>query len=207
MRIIRLTANDYLRMPWKNAGGETLQMAIYPHDATLDSFGWRVSSAQVGVSGPFSAFPGVDRSLAVLDGGSLSLTIAEDDGRPASLQQIQPGEQPLVFRGETPIDCSITPGSRIRDLNVMTRREQFSHRMEKRVLLDSTPIEGQMLLFYCQTGSAGFNLEGDQTAFSVKAGEVLIVEAADHQRFELTPQSDVGSTLWCIWLWPVGPHC
>ncbi|MDP1908248.1 MAG: HutD family protein, partial [Hyphomicrobium sp.] len=43
MRILR--AKDYRRMPWKNGGGETTEIAISPEGAALDSFDWRVSMA------------------------------------------------------------------------------------------------------------------------------------------------------------------
>ena len=53
-------------MPWKNGGGETLELAIAPAGAGLEDFAWRISSARVGAAGPFSACAGVDRSLALL---------------------------------------------------------------------------------------------------------------------------------------------
>jgi len=42
-------------MPWKNGGGETLELAIAPAGAGLEDFAWRISSARVGAAGPFSA--------------------------------------------------------------------------------------------------------------------------------------------------------
>ena len=41
MRILR--APDYRRMPWKNGGGETTEIAVFPAGAGLDDFDWRVS--------------------------------------------------------------------------------------------------------------------------------------------------------------------
>src|SRR5690348_16103916 len=73
MRIIR--SSDYRRMPWKNGGGETVEVTIAPEGASLDAFDWRVSMARVASSGPFSRFPGVDRTLAVLAGGGMRLDV------------------------------------------------------------------------------------------------------------------------------------
>ena len=73
MRII--PAGSYRRMPWKNGGGETIEIAVSPEGATLDAFDWRVSMARVERPGPFSVFIGVDRTLALLDGEALALRI------------------------------------------------------------------------------------------------------------------------------------
>ena len=50
--------------PWKNGGGSTTEIAIAPLGATVDKFDWRISLATIANSGPFSVFPGVDRTLA-----------------------------------------------------------------------------------------------------------------------------------------------
>ncbi len=44
-------------MPWKNGGGETAEIAVFPPSADLSEFGWRISMATVSSDGPFSAFP------------------------------------------------------------------------------------------------------------------------------------------------------
>lgn len=53
-----LHARDYKRMPWKNGGGETVEIAIFPADASVETFEWRISMATVANDGPFSIFPG-----------------------------------------------------------------------------------------------------------------------------------------------------
>ena len=74
MRILR--ASTYRRMPWKNGGGETTEIAVSPEGAGLDDFAWRISMARVDGDGPFSAFAGVDRTLSILEGEGLRLEIA-----------------------------------------------------------------------------------------------------------------------------------
>ena len=39
MRILR--GADYKRMPWKNGGGETVEIAVSPEGAALSDFDWR----------------------------------------------------------------------------------------------------------------------------------------------------------------------
>jgi uncharacterized protein len=74
---------DYRRMPWKNGGGETAEIAVFPEGATLDDFDWRISMATVSADGPFSLFPGVDRTLSVLegDGPIIDLNVMTRRGR------------------------------------------------------------------------------------------------------------------------------
>ncbi|TIN81446.1 MAG: HutD family protein, partial [Mesorhizobium sp.] len=71
MRILR--AAEYRSMPWKNGGGVTTEIAVSPSGAGLDDFDWRVSMARVELSGPFSQFAGIDRTLAVLEGEGIVL--------------------------------------------------------------------------------------------------------------------------------------
>jgi environmental stress-induced protein Ves len=63
-----LRAAQRAPVPWKNGGGLTREVAVYPPTSDLGSFDWRVSMAEVRGAGPFSLFPGVDRRLAVLEG-------------------------------------------------------------------------------------------------------------------------------------------
>ena len=78
MRILR--AGSHRRMPWKNGGGITTEVAISPPEATVNDFDWRISMAKVLASGPFSTFANIDRVLAVLDGEML-LTIGNGERR------------------------------------------------------------------------------------------------------------------------------
>ena len=56
MRALLTTESEYRLMPWKNGLGVTREMAVFPSGANLErgDFLWRLSSADVGTSGPFS---------------------------------------------------------------------------------------------------------------------------------------------------------
>ena len=73
MHILR--APDYHLMPWKNGGGSTTEIAIYPEASSVSGvpFLWRVSIAEVTVNGPFSSFPGYDRHIMVIEGEGMRL--------------------------------------------------------------------------------------------------------------------------------------
>jgi len=116
-------AKDRSVSVWKNGKGTTREVVVFPRGADLENFGWRVSIAEIGQSGPFSNFPGIDRLLAVLE-GRLVLGI---DGAAASV--LVPGSGPVAFAGDVPCMADIQACHLARDLNVMTRRGQFSSRM------------------------------------------------------------------------------
>ena len=73
MRIIR--AEEHRVVPWKNGGGITREVLVEPDPADPAQFLWRISIATVAAPGPFSLFPGVDRSIAVLEGAGLRLDV------------------------------------------------------------------------------------------------------------------------------------
>ncbi len=104
-------------MPWKNGGGVTREIVCVPAGAGLDDFDWRVSIAQIGANGPFSAFPGVDRVITLLDGVGVHLRSA--DG--ALDHRLDRPLAPFPFSGDAAIDAQLLGGA-CRDLNVMTRR-------------------------------------------------------------------------------------
>ena len=118
---------DHRRMPWKNGGGETVEVTVHPEGASLSDFGWRVSMASVASDGPFSVFPGIDRTLAVLSGDGMELSI---EGLGERL--LRPETTPLAFPADAPTTARLTGGP-ITDLNVMTRRGAFRHRLVRHV--------------------------------------------------------------------------
>ena len=121
MKIIR--AIDCRTTRWKNGGGSTTEIAIEPSGASLESFDWRISMAQVASDGPFSEFPGIDRTLAVISGSGLQLSIA---GKPA--MTLDRGSDPVQFPGDVASSARLLSGE-ITDLNIMSRRQRFSHRL------------------------------------------------------------------------------
>ena len=140
----RLLRNaDHRRMPWKNGGGETVEVIVHPEGASLSDFGWRVSMAGVASDGPFSVFPGIDRTLAVLTGDGMELSI---EGLGERL--LTPKSAPLPFPADAPTTARL-PGGPITDLNVMTRRGVFGHSLAHHVAEGAKALpasSGQRLL-------------------------------------------------------------
>ena len=101
--------------PWKNGGGTTAEILAAPEGAGFDAFDWRISTARVEASGPFSLFPGADRVLTVLEGGGIALDLA---GERHALDASAP---PFAFPGDVPCFGHLDAGPLL-DLNVMVRR-------------------------------------------------------------------------------------
>ena len=108
-----LRPNDYVSMPWKNGGGTTTEIwkAASPDGAIL----WRLSIADVGSDGPFSAFPSIDRWIMVIEGKGMELTV---DGQ---VHRMGDPFEPFAFSGDARTDCRLIAGP-IRDFNLMVAR-------------------------------------------------------------------------------------
>lgn len=124
----RVRLHDAAPQPWRNGGGitrELLAWALQGHARGSDAAAaWtlRVSVADIARDGPFSAFPGVDRCFAVLEGQGVVLTL---DGSEHSLT---PTEPPLRFDGALAPGCRLIDGP-TRDLNLMVQQRDGSAAM------------------------------------------------------------------------------
>lgn len=121
----RFALADIAPTRWKNGGGNTREIAVWPPAAGMDDFIWRLSVADIERDGPFSAFPGIDRQIVLLEGAGV--TLRADDGS-FSHQLCNPGE-PFAFSGDTGLQATLLGGA-TRDFNVMTRRGHCRARVE-----------------------------------------------------------------------------
>ncbi|WP_328867396.1 HutD/Ves family protein [Streptomyces sp. NBC_00304] len=113
-RILR--AAGRVPAPWKNGGGVTREIAAAPGPAG-DGFDWRVSLADVTEDGPFSAFPGVDRTLTVVEGAGMDLMV---DGEHHIVDEPY---WPHGFPGDVETGGRLLAGPVV-NLNVMHRRDR-----------------------------------------------------------------------------------
>ena len=109
--------------PWKNGGGATTELAIWPAGAGLDDFDWRASLAAIAEDGPFSPYPGIDRSLALVAGDGLLLDFGDER------IVLSPSEPLVEFAGEAAVHATVQ-GQHTLDFNIMTRRGRCRHRVE-----------------------------------------------------------------------------
>lgn len=186
-----LLARERRAVPWRNGGGVTREIAASPAGASLSDFDWRVSTAEVASAGPFSLFPGVDRSLAVLQ-GELSLSLDA-----AAAVRLSAQSPPFTFGGDVPAHGEPLSAT-VTDLNVMTRRGRFAARVARARVADACSLAlgaPVTLLFAC----ADLSLEvcgdrfrltrWDAARFSASARCVLDASsaAAAFYLIEITP--------------------
>lgn len=159
--------DEHLKMPWKNGLGITREVISRPASDGSGGFDWRISLATVGASGPFSVFAGIDRTIAVLQGDGMQLTV--DGRREPPLLVTSP---PFAFSGDAEVQADCLGGETL-DLNVMSRRGRFVHRMTKIVVSDA-----QTLSLTADTVAVVFRNEAvvaiDSLRSDVGLGDVLV---------------------------------
>jgi environmental stress-induced protein Ves len=105
--------------PAQAAPAQAAPAQAAPAQAAAGSAGWdwRVSVAEVSKAGDFSAFPGMDRVLTVVEGELLLLSV---DGAEHPLEKYRP----FRFSGDAAAAGALPTGD-IRALNVITRQGAF----------------------------------------------------------------------------------
>jgi environmental stress-induced protein Ves len=105
-----IRAQDCAPQPWRNGGGQTRELFAWPPGGDWQL---RISRADIEADGPFSAFPGVQRWFAVLQGTGVALQLGGE-------QVLRAGGAPLCFDGAAAPDCRLLDGP-TQDLNLMVR--------------------------------------------------------------------------------------
>lgn len=137
--------------PWRNGGGSTRELLAWP--AAAD---WRVriSVADVEQDGPFSAFPGIERWFAVLEGAGVALRLG------GATNLLSADSAPLRFDGAAAVDCALLDGP-TRDFNLMAppgRARLLRVRRTQR--LDAAP--GTLVGLYAHHGGARVTRDGQE---------------------------------------------
>ena len=187
MQILR--ASDHRVMPWKNGGGSTTEIAVFPIDSGLDAFDWRVSMATVAADGPFSTFPNIDRTLSVLSGDGIVLEI---EGREAAHLTRQ--SAPLSFPGDAPTIGRLMGGP-IVDLNVMSRRGRVAHHVVRHTSTRAVEIKtaADVTLFLSRSDDLRIDHLGQHLVLAID--DVIRIEGAGHV---VTLAPDTGQEMLCF---------
>ena len=114
--------------PWRNGGGTTRELLAWP-----DANDWqlRVSVAEIETDGPFSAFPGIERAFAVLEGAGVVLALPQGERR------LDAQSRAVRFAGEAAPMCRLIDGP-TRDLNLMARRDAGPIHLHRDTLAPAT---------------------------------------------------------------------
>lgn len=171
--VLRLPARGRVARPWRNGGGITHDIVALPAGAGDDDFLWRASIATIAGDGPFSAWPGIDRTLWLLH-GRLSLAIGGKAARTidsASPAQCFAGEEQVFGR---PIDGACTV------FNLMARRGKIRTRVE-RWTGQVADVDGDRLLLADTAATARVGGE----VIPLEPGDALLVKAAHAAGLEI----------------------
>lgn len=171
----RLGRADYQEMPWKDGGGSTTQLLIHPEGATLaGGFLWRISMAAVPASGPFSVFPGVDRTLMLVAGKGMVL-----DHGAQGRQRLDGPYVPVSFSGDWTTRGELLDGP-CRDFNVLSARGRIRHHLSVLRLGEggtaTLPGAPRRVLVCLEGGAeaAGFRLDPMETLDAVDPGPLVL---------------------------------
>ncbi|WP_164885154.1 HutD/Ves family protein [Rubrivivax rivuli] len=111
-----VTLAEVPAVPWKNGGGLTRELLLWPPGSTAQDWQLRISVAEIARSGPFSAYPGIARWFCVLQGAGVAL------GFPDGPRVLTPDSPPLHFDGALAPGCTLLAGTTL-DLNLMARQD------------------------------------------------------------------------------------
>jgi len=169
--ITRLPASQRVAVPWKNGGGVTREIAVYPEGASMDDFLWRVSMAEVSEAGAFSRFDRIDRHLTVLE-GQLRLEL------PDRQYTLFPRES-LAFEGDTPV-MGTPLTTHVLDLNIMTRHGHFSAEVTQ--ITGPAEIRADLIIALDAARVSGFDFlpydalqANDEKVFMLADGSVMAI--------------------------------
>ena len=175
--VARLGPRDFRPQPWKNGGGTTTELAVYPASGRPL---WRVSIADVATSGPFSDFSGYERTIMLLEGDGMVLRF---EGAPEA--RIERRWRPFVFDGAWRTGCELLGGP-VRGLNLIVDREAARGTLE--VLLPrealERPLRADWTLLYALSGRLKARVGAAEHALGV--GEALRIDGCGDERLSLS---------------------
>ena len=176
----------FASMPWKNGGGLTREIFRFPEAA--DDWQWRISIADIGADGPFSAFPGYDRELLLLSGAGMRLQFAD---RSVTLQTPFDATR---FGGEEAVEAFLLDGP-TSDFNAILRRDTVAITLERRAMTGSLwciAEPGVSWFVYFLSGRG--RIKSDPDCPAIEAGDGLwLCPQRDEPRLVLEAH---GEALW-----------
>lgn len=173
-----ISSLEYRRERWRNGLGWTREILRLP--AQGDDWALRLSVAEIEQDAAFSAFPGVERELLLLQGNGVRLRF--DDGHVA---EVLPPHGRVRFAGEKALHGELVDGI-THDFNLMWKRELLQADLLHR------PLVGSMF-FFSEPGVAwALHLLAGQAQFGedsglppLQAGDTAWLAAGARQRHAL----------------------
>jgi environmental stress-induced protein Ves len=180
---------------WRNGGGLTRELLTWPSPSagSPGSSGqdWqlRISMAEITRDGDFSAFDGIERWFAVVEGAGVLLRFA------THRSLLTPEGEPVSFDGAAPPHAELSEGATL-DLNLMIRRSAGRGGMRRATIddewLTTAPLRA---LFVMQPARLQID---DADAARLPARSLAWSAHAGRQRWRVLADSE---TLLAHWLW------
>jgi environmental stress-induced protein Ves len=163
-RLTPLKPEDYRRIPWKNGGGVSVDIAVGKDEV------WRFGRTPITAGGPFSDYSGFDRLQVLVSGRGLVLQT------PSGEIDVRRPFRPVRFAGETPIVSRLEAGP-VEVVNLIGERSRV--RLDLRILDQGTNhrLGAGIHIIYCPGGRAVLRIEGKDHA--LQADEGLRIEDFD----------------------------
>jgi len=179
-----LSALDVAPHAWRNGGGLTRELLAWPRP---EDWALRISVADIEASGPFSAFPGVARHFAVLQGAGVRLRFAHE------VRELRPGDALFGFDGGAAPQCELLEGF-TRDFNLMHRMGQGRLRWQPATQPLTPPAGTRWFGLFTQ---AGGQLRHGDRAMALAPMSLAWCEAPAAQRCVFSAQPE-GQAAWWI---------
>lgn len=181
--------------PWRNGGGVTQELLAWPAEAAASDWQLRISVARIDRNGPFSAYPGVERWFAVLQGEGVVLRFAN------RRLMLGAGSEPVRFEGAAAPGCDLLDGA-TQDLNLMVRSD--AGRGAMLLARGSEEWVSTARLRAVFTLEAATLQVNDSDAATLPAGTLTWCDDAGQQRWRLKP-SDTSARGWWLQFKPKTP--
>lgn len=173
MKLVHL--DDIAPSAWRNGGGRTRELLAWPQAA---EWALRISVADIERDGPFSAFPGVDRWFAVIEGEGVALDFADGE------RQCRSGDAVLHFDGAAAPGCRLLDGA-TRDLNLMLARGRGAMRRAMRG--EAAPPASTLRALYA---ADALTLHAGAQAVELAAGTLVWQTASLSEPWTIAAASD-----------------
>ncbi len=191
IEILRLDPASYRRVPWKNGGGVTVDIAgVFPTESEAASWSgmtWRLGRTRIERPGPFSDLSGFDRILTVIEGRGLRLKPA---GEPVI--DVREPLRPVRFPGEWAIESELEAGP-VGVLNLMGNRARAEIDLTIVPGAGSVSVAADTAVVYAPLGPAEVVLNGE--AFALPADGALQADGVSSLQVEVRSGSVAVATI------------
>ena len=191
--MIHTVSLDHIAVqPWRNGGGVTQELLAWPAaDVSASNWQLRISVARIEKGGPFSAYPGVERWFAVVQGDGVVLRFAN------RRVMLGAGSEPVRFEGASAPGCDLLAGP-TQDLNLMARSD--AGRAAMLLARGGQEWVSTAWLRAVFTADAATLQIDDRDAATLPAGTLAWHEGAGQQRWRLKPGQTPATPARAWWL-------